>query len=1126
MALHPSDIQHLVAATIDGVLSPPSPEEASSLSAPITFPGGDYLAPTGGAVEVDTAIRHLLAAYFLHTDPPPEPLRVQALRLSLAVLHLSDHVSVAAGFSRHDRHADALKSAVDDEHRERLANALTMSRQQLEEASGAPMDVLEPLVTETANDASWEATPILCDGGHYLVAGADRLLVSLRHHLIVLADQHAWRGVLAQRFAAASGTGIRQSLRRLGWEETSLVAAEDSVLPVTQELWTFDSDGAVLVTILADDLSTYDLDDPEAPWPAERYRDGLSQLRDELLTALFVGESTPHKLLHLVVLAGLARPSAWFDEAPGPVLQAPEISLHTGDLETVSVAEQGDSLALWRFVLDANRLGTGVITFEPLELFALWSMHRHSFYLGDDRRPTGVMPQGFAQALREEVVLRRDRHGAPGPVGRGLVEIVRRWDDLDVPIYRPLAANIPGVCVEANDLQAWVLSTPGDRTLGQLVDAVAFWLWQLAPEVDDGRLEVHVEMTDSSEVEVRRAGTLITVSLNPERVTALRSADNAGERCLVRALLEVLQESWSETKLYQVVDRVAPLGPKKMILAFEPGVEQALDSRQLPPDRSPLRDSDDAQALDELGEYLRGGLGLAEGSIAADRRVPILWSAIQFHLRQLTDLISTLDPRGLLEALIGVNERLLQRGAFDRYTVPTRQACFGEVSHVADRLRERLQRQAIEGTAVRFVIECLAAQPPQGLRPFTLEVQDRLVALASQVCARGGVSDAIREGLDDTQLSILGSGRLGVGREGRFYSGREQFLDRFLVGEIRRAHRFFPGLWDQSEADDQAVGDAEMLNEAAIYEWGATLTEILSLFAALVDLSDRMPATALPLPETIERLATILDWQTDKVRTVIEHFALRPREALLVPGAPFRSHDVYPWRYGRRLSNIRRPLVIRPGREGDELVYGFRAVDAAGRYLAHEIDTARLKVESIEMQQAITTLRQRDDLRFNQEIAALYEQVPSFIVRERVTHVGPHKIARPSGEALGDVDVLVADPIQHVLHAVDTKNLAAGRTSIEIARELRRTFKSESGKAAAIDVHLERADWLTRHIPQTLRWLGLDATERNGWSVEPSIVVDAEVTASFLTDLPMPVVDAAMLADKLQEREVPSIQRS
>jgi hypothetical protein len=1086
------------------------PHEGSNPAAvAITFPAGDYVVPTANTTEDASALRHLLAAYFLHKEPPPRQLRTEALRLTFAVLRLANHVSAAAGIDRFG-HATVPVS------RDQLSQALRLPQPELARITSDYRASLEPLITDDHDGAVWSATPVLRDGDSVVVVGADELLAALRHHLIVLAEHHGWRDALAERVADAYAISVGRSLERLGWSETEFSA--DDELPTVHDLWAFDADAGAVVSVLSDDLNDYDTDNPEAPWRAERFLDAMAERSRALLTELYMGPRGPNRLMHLVVLAGVARPSMWFDSAPDPVLEAPMVSFYAGDLEVISMAERGDPLALWRFAVDSDRAPYQFMAGDPLELFGVWRSNTHSFYLGDERPPTFLTSTGQAEQLRAEVAQQIDRHSVPGPTGRGLVEVVRRFDELDVPLYQPLTSDIAGVAVEAGGLRAWVLASTADRAVGQLVDAVAFWIWQLADVIDRESLEVTVSVPDHSGLRVAEGEPgHLAVSFNPERMPGFQRPDNAGERELVRTLLETLHSSWDPADIADVVDDVAPLGPKKMVLAFD-DAEEALDSRNLPPARPPLRDSEDAEAMDELGVYLRTECGLREGAVAPDKRVEVLWSAIEFHLNQLLALIASLRPEGALEALVAVNERLLNEGAFNRYTVPTRQACFGETTDIAGNLLRDTERHAAASTALRFVIECVAAQPPQGIRPMTLAVQDRLVGLAFQVCARGGVSDAIREGLDDTKVSVLPSGRLGVSREGRFYGRRGRFVERFVDAEVCRAHEFFPSLWRTDTPREEADSDAALLNAAATHEWGATMSEILELFDALVHISNRSPATTLPLSAAVTTLAELLDWDEEKVVDLIGQFALTARDELLAPPPPFEPADVYPWRYGRRLSAVRRPLIIRPGRDGDELVYGFRAVDSAGRQLVDDLQKARLKVSSPQMQQAMTRLRQREDLQFNRRIASLYEAVPGLIVKQNVKQIGRVPIARPNGDSLGDIDVLVADQAERVLRAVETKNLAPGRTPIEIARELRRTFKSEGTRTAAIDKHVERAAWLTRHRTEVLEWLGLDITASSRWRVEPLIVVSSEVTAPFLEELPMPVLDAAQLADELTKR--------
>ncbi|HEY4277606.1 MAG TPA: hypothetical protein VGM91_05270 [Conexibacter sp.] len=1096
------NIKRLLDATTASVLGDP---DGGPAAVAITFAGGDYVVPTGESSEDLVALRHLLMAFFRHRDPPPEPLRVAALRLVFATLRLAAYVSRAAGMDRLGRHGrtDALR---------RLPGALQLSRRELEAIAGEDaVDVLAPLLTDHAA-GPWEAKPLLRDRDGYVVVGAAVLVVALRHQLIVLADRAGWRVELAERLRSAYGMTIDRALERLDWHPPRYATHEDAA--VTHEVWGFDADAAALVTIVGDDLTDYDTSQPESPWHAERYLETVATSGSDLLGHLLQQPNPPQRLAHLVVLAGTARPAMWFDTAADDVLQAPQLSFFAGDLESISMAERGDPLALWRFALDADREGHRFIGEDPLELFALWRSHHHSFYLGDGPRPIAVPSIGYAGALRREIAVAHDRHGLPGPAGRGLIEVVRRFDDLAVPIYKPMASDLAGLVVDDGGLRCWVLAGTTDRTHGQLVDAVAFWVWQLAGDLGRETLEIEVSVGHALEVREVQPGRL-EVSIDPTQAV-FRRQDNAGERELVRSLLRVVTGDAPN----DVVERVAPLGPKKMVLTFGPSVELALDGRRLPPPRLPLRESDDAQAMDELGVHLQEELGLTVGPIPQEQRVSVLWSAIEFHLDALLALLRALNPDGLLESLIVANEQLLNEGAFTRYTVPTRMACFGEFTDIETKLRGDLERNAAASTALRFVIECVAAHPPSGVRPPTLAVQDRLVALAHQITSRGTVSDAIREGLDDTELSVLASGRLGVSREGRYFKGRERFAERFARAEVWRSHRHFPSLWvENDEPTAQVVADAERIDAAAQHEWGATMAEILEFFGALVELADGAPASALPLEETLEGLADMLDWPVEKVRTVVDHFALVPRAKLLEPESPFGPHDVYPWRYGRRLSAIRRPLIIRPGTDGDELVYGFRSVDAAGRHLVHEMQTARLKVETPQLRDVITKLRKRRDIEFNARVADLYRSVEGLRVRERVKKVGRLMITRDDGNQIGDVDVLVADPSRRVLQAIDTKNLAAGRTPMEIARELKRTFESDGSDVAAIEKHAERAAWLERHLAAVLAWLGLDGEDARAWRVEPSIVVDEEVPAAFVADLPMRTVDFAMLADELARSE-------
>jgi hypothetical protein len=1127
----------------------------------IPFHGGDHLVLTGGYEGLDTAVEHIVASLFLHKHAPPDALSREAFQLTGAVLRLSDHVVRAAGLGRHEPCGLSNEVVVPaTAELRRLLAAVSFTRRELDEITSVGARALEPLIADVADvEAAQDGIgpfgvrPILRDDDRYVLAAPSCLLLALRHHLVLLAKRHRWDGVLVERMLRHGARAVDAALERLGWTKLPMAAVPDPALPVIEQLWGFD-DGAALVTIVGDDLSDYRERDAEAPWQGfYRHRDALSERRHLLAKPLFFGESDelPQKAMHLVVLAGVGRPTVWMSEYAREPLLMPEVAFAVADLTTVSIAERGDPLVLWKFAHAGERLDARLILPSPLEPFALWRANGHSYYLGDEKRPTALLSSGEAMELREEIVAQQDLHSVPGPQGRGFVDVRRRFPRMPVPIYRPavLSDGMPGYYVETPQLRCWVLAgTLRDSTVARidgLLDTVTYWIWQAAPELAElatrltrRRFEVVLELEDSPAWEdtagLPPPGPVATVTapgvgrlvlrLHPALLPQFARADNDGERQLLRLLLAALDEAlpqeervgWRDADAAAVVERVAPLGRKKMYLVWNPPPERAIDPRNLPSPRPALQQADDAEALDELGEHLRGARGMSVGPIADAERGRVLWEAVTFHLGQLLDLIATLSPDGLVEQLIAVHERFLERGAWGRHTLATREACFGHVADLKALLAEELPSAATAGSALRFVIECVAARPPAGIRRLSLEVQDRLVALAAQVVGRGSVAEAVREGLDDTRVSILASGRLGVGREGRYYSGRERYLEHFLSGELRRAQKSFAGRWQERPASEEAVADSGVLDRAAVDEWGAPIGEILELFGLLDELAAGEPARVLGLDDAVARISSELGWSEETALRVIDEFALRPRESVFEPPPPFEKSDTYPWRFGRRLSLIRRPLVVRPGAGGDDLIYGFRMVDSTGHWLVNELAGGRLKVSSTAMQRAITAVSQRRDEAVNDEVGRMYESVAGMVVRLRVTDVGPLKIARDNGDLLGDIDVLAADTRARVLHAIDTKNLSVARTPYEVVRELRRTFKSEEGKTAAIDRHAERVVWLRRHLRETLAWLRVSG-HAEAWRVEPSIVVDTEVPSAFLAELPMRVVDAMTLADELGE---------
>ena len=764
---------------------------------------------------------------------------------------------------------------------------------------------------------------------------------------------------------------------------------------------------------------------------------------------------------------------------------------------------------------------------------------------------------GGAGALRREVQRERDFRGVPYTDPDQIVEVSSLYDDSSVPIYAPWWGGRPNekrveILVEALPVDVWIVGPetapkPDYRPLHfRFADMIAYWLWQFAPtlaphleDLADHRYQVQIHLdfvsdegwfetskASATEVpiewEIDASGNLqLTLRSNLARM--FERADNKGEREVMREVLHGIRSLHAESvagaavgptdiDIEEMLDRHAPLGHKKKLL-FMSGNRTILHRDEGLPQHRKVQPADVSDVLDELGDYLSSTLHLRVGRVPDDQRTKVLGEAVAFFFREMEHLFSTLSSDNLLETLVAYNEQLLQEQAQQNLLIPTRIACFGSESEMVEKLREEHQELRRAALANRFLVEYVSARPPQGLRPLSLSVYDRLMALSSELINKGMHSDAIQFGIADLKLDMLPSGRLGMHDES-FEEARDQFLSVHLAGEVYRSTTNFASNWRESEGAEKPE-DAEKVDNAVRAEFGLSFTELTEFLAEAMNigLSKEDEPKVMPVKDFLDEIGGRLGWDRSRVEQAFELLALRPRTKFLSPPAPHRAVEVYPWRFSRELSYLRRPLSVRPAGDAEEVVWGVRHCFGALSHLMDLCVGGRLKARTPKMRKLIGAMRDRDGEEFNDLVADVYETFPGWIVRRRVKKVAGLRIQRESGQDLGDVDVLAADPKKRVLWAVEAKGLAFARNPAELANELKSTFQMSGDKKSAVDKHLERAAWLRDNLDSTLDVLGIPASERRRWKVEPLIVVDHELQSPYIVRSPVPVVPVRILEE-------------
>ncbi|KAA9087221.1 hypothetical protein [Microbacterium radiodurans] len=1085
----------------------------------ITFSGGPYLVSGGSGEHSVSDLENLIDAAF--RDPwMPRELRALARQLVQGLLTVSDIVLKRAGLARGAEPAGSARTPVDVPGAARLkelADAAFISNEELD-AHGRWLRVVvdtfaldpghlnHPCQDDYTDDRLYEAPFLRTADGYRVVLPLD-LAISIRFHLLRFVEQEAQLAEFGKRWRQAA---LRRFMRLLP-SDTSL-----------EELEHRESFSRYLISIDGKrDLHLVLATDPLVDWEAEIWgqyntRPTLEQLADLMTPEARASYSSAEDMIHLVITDSPGRGAFW--GVPNVEDSDPMLIARSDDLEVILHQEPDGLLGLLLFAQAVENRPGESMSFSILDEFSSYAQNDKSFYLSDDRPATFTAFQtgdGLSTILKFSK--ETDRHGVVVPVpGAPIIQVQRRYE-LDAPeifITVPNTSYI-GSAVELEHQTILITVDPGvEGFIGveiDLLDCVAYWVRECAAcaavmsasDTEELVLLVSdpeswkradVRSTTDSAVRARPTDRGLVLEFTETFAAQLQQPKNTAERELVAVLLTSLFGAVGDD-LARMLDLIAPEGTKRMINVFSQDRSPDMLAENLP---RPLTGHEqvDAQLLDGLGEWLRSPEGgdLSTGVFDEKDRVRVLNSAVSHLFKLLEDDIAVFDRNNLIDFLVSQNESLLHNARLSNTLLAARLACFGEQSHTVTELVKHRKGIAAAHRANRFLIEYTAAQPPAGARDITILDYYRILSIAKEIGERGTISDFLHYDLADFQVSILGSGRLGVSREQPVIAAMEKYAANSGTRSVRNALR-----GDAYESSSQFDGDAFIANssQAMSAEFGFTLAELREVCGGLLDLATADRVTRIDRATSITKIAANRNMSQEAVSTVISAITLTPRSSFLSIG-----QDAWPWRFNRDMSYIRRPLVL----QGNDLVFGFRGIYRLGVYWADNLLSGRLqgRAKSIEMQHFISRARGKVNDDFARSVAARCQKL-GMDVRVSVKKIGKNVIADSAGNELGDVDILAVHPRTRSIIAIEAKDFEISRTPAEIANELQKLFLGKKNKKSTAELHSRRIDWLRKNLHEVVPALG-HGNDGSGWQVVGAVVTSDPLLTPLLQASPFPVI--------------------
>ena len=1014
----------------------------------------------------------------------------------------------------------------------------------------------------TIQSGPLDARPVVRIGDHAILAAPGLMSAAIRHAIIRLAISHQILEGFAVAYRETVWRSISRALRLLGHQPARLpLPSIADETPLSDGLFSLDTDKALYVLLATDSGEGYQINETFGHWDAKGLAEALDARQLEAEEFIFGATQGLNELTTLVCLHSFGRSYAIGFGDPLPPLHSPRVIMRPSSLEVISHLESRDQQLLRKYAIASNKAHqrSQFFSWSPLDEFAIYRGNQYSFYLSDGAKPNLV---SVASGTQLEIVMeakeRYDIHAVPSFDRGKIIEVAKTIPDVQIPIYSSFDLALAGrrlaLLVELSNSLIWIVAPdydaePETKDSSEIhfyiTDLIAYWLWQFSPSIstyldghDTNRVPIIVEIdtvaikdwrsspasSDSPESPIAAyeyvADRTIRLSVSPSFMPALASSDNAGERRLMVIVLEALfgllknlhdAEGFSNLGIDQIIEKHAPLGRKKKSFVLDVSENPQLSEPGLPSYRA-VKMADKSSLLDEIGHHVFSSLNPEPGPIARNDRNSVLHMMVDYLYGRLQKLVSTIEPKGLLHWLIESNEAINRDMTELRLTMPTRMECFSELPGLVESITGNLRGLYEAGQATRFAIEYLSARPPAGLRPMSGSVRDEILALCTEIVIWAYASDLVKYGIVDIEMAYLPSGRVGTNFDELISNPIDQFYPLHSMERIEAAATEFDNFWTTREdpASDRPDQIAD-LSTAFSAEFGYSLEEFAIVIAECFNLGAEQssPVKQLSQSDMELQLADRTGYLRATIESILNNLTLEKRTDFLAPQAPFQKEDVYPWRFGRPLSFIMRPLIRTQEGQANTIVWGNLQLLSSVNYIFAMFTSGKYqaRAQSLQMRSLLAKFNQERGKKFNRAVADLFVGIEGIIVDSEIKKIGSIRLVE-NGMDLGDIDVMaISDSLKRLL-LIECKDFAVARTPYEISSELKKLFKDEEANSA-MSRHMKRADWVRAHLKSVLEHYGADS--RGAWRIEPIIVINEEMLSPHLYRTSMPVVSYRIL---------------
>lgn len=925
------------------------------------------------------------------------------------------------------------------------------------------------------------------------------------------------------------------SFRFLGFEKIKNdFLNKNTPIYLSELLFAIDSKRICYVQIFCDPLKEYNSNIAFDYYDSKNEFEYLEKRHQEVYENIILKDFNEQSILHLTILVPLGRSMAGgFNYLPPKTYS---FSLGACDLDTIAGLRLNDKYILWKFsealeILRKNKVQ--IFPFSHLDMFQCFLDKHQSFYMSDDQKPTFLVVQGDFGRIARERKAKKEQKQILYHFSHTLHPVIKKHTDGNIPIYINLNSSKDEYQEVVKTDYANIWCSIDEKLEGfpvpEFTEALSYWIWQISQSSSLKLLSSHVKITFSKDfinsyknhdlplLSISRQSLIpfndfhqyiksiveqpeINLEIQKDSLSLLFYNKNEFDRCLVKALIALYSglggENLSEEFINSEVERIAPYGYKKLMM-FQSSLTNPYILQFPLPEKVKVSSYFNGKDLDELGNQIKNKIfnnNAIYGLLNTDQRSELFKLAKEFYLGKLNNLIQKYEKQYLLSTLLNLNENQLFASEIENLHFLTSIECYFSIHEKIEKEKESSNITQSTALTTRFLIEYVHSTNITGKQTIENLELEEILSIAYQYISWGQASDEVRCKVYDHQYTYLKSERIGVtdGKDSGMmnYSHHkieEDFIDRY--SKANQIDEKTLAILDQTEFEKAFKDEFEL--EYEIFN---------GVCAYLIEKSHDQNKNIFTINELLDSKNEFSEKDITKTLNIL---TLRQRSNWDTIPEEYEAHEIYPWRFKRRLSCLMKPILEL--NQLDQLCFLIypNTLYKSIEYILYNLKNAMFSndiFKSKAMRSYCGEVARILGENFEKEVANWLDNIKSeTIVIHRAVEIGPNHRFK-NQENLGDIDILLINLSRKEIVIIELKAIGGAKTPVEISSEIVKHFQNNNPKKrTSLEKHMARFNWAVQNSSSIIKEFNLPI---NNYKFHHAFLTDSLIPSVFLKSLP------------------------